>query len=234
LAVRRSAETVPIGPAHQVEVAAVDNAKTWDLIHQERSAMADVLAGLAPSEWAKPSLCPRWSVHVMAAHIVAGAEQTPGHFVTRLTANGFRFNTTMDREAQRVGTATPAEIIERLRARTNTTNRPPATVVTMLGEIVVHGEDIRRPLGIAGTTPAGSIAACLDMYVRANFPVGAKKRIAGLHLTASDLDWSYGSGPRVLGPGLTLLMAITGRPVGVDDLDGDGVATLSDRMPPAA
>jgi uncharacterized protein (TIGR03083 family) len=212
----------------------VNNAKTWELIHQERSAIADVLAGLAPGDWAKPSLCAGWSVQVMAAHIVAGAEQTPGHFMTRLAANSFRFNTTMDREARRVGTAAPAEIIERLRARTSTTNRPPATVVTMLGEIVVHSEDIRRPLGIAGTTPAAALAACLDMYARANFPVGAKKRITGLHLTASDLDWSHGSGPRVLGPGLSLLMAITGRPVDVADLDGDGVATLSDRMPPAA
>jgi uncharacterized protein (TIGR03083 family) len=210
----------------------VNNAKTWDLIHRERSGIADLLAGLTPGDWAEPSLCSGWSVQVMAGHIVAGAEQTPAHFVARLAANGFRFDTTMDRDAHRLGALPSSEIVERLRARTSTTNRPPATVLTMLGEIVVHSEDIRRPLGVAGTTPPEAVAACLELYSRANFPVGAKKRIAGLHLTASDLDWSHGSGPRILGPGLSLLMAITGRPVGVSDLDGDGVATLKDRLPP--
>jgi uncharacterized protein (TIGR03083 family) len=215
-------------------LASVNNAKTWDLIHRERSEIADLLAGLATSDWAKPSLCAGWTVAVMAGHIVAGAEQTPRHFATKLAANKFRFDTTMDREAHRLGALPPADIIQRLRARTSTTNRPPATVVTMLGEIVVHSEDIRRPLGLAGTTPSEAVAACLEMYSRANFPVGTKKRIAGLQVAASDLDWSHGSGPQVRGPGLSLLMAITGRPVGVSDLDGDGVATLRDRMPPAA
>jgi uncharacterized protein (TIGR03083 family) len=212
----------------------MDNAKTWELIHRERAATADLLAGLTPAEWAERSLCAGWSVHEMAAHIVNGAEQTPKHFMSRLAANGFRFNTTMDREARSTGTRAPAELVERLRARTGTTNRPPATVVTMLGEIVVHSEDIRRPLGKTGDTAPAAVAACLEMYARANFPVGTKKRIAGLRLTASDLDWSHGSGPEVRGPALSLLMAITGRGQAVADLSGDGAATLADRMPPAA
>jgi uncharacterized protein (TIGR03083 family) len=209
----------------------MSNAKTWELIHQERSATADLLAGLSRSDWEQPSLCAGWSVQVMAAHIVNGAEQTPAHFMSRLAANGFRFNTTMDRDARSAGTRPPAENVERLRARTSTTNRPPATVATMLGEIVVHSEDIRRPLGLTGNVPPEAIAACLGLYVRANFPVGTKKRIAGLRLSASDLDWSHGSGPQVRGPGLSLLMAITGRAAAVTDLEGEGVATLRERMP---
>lgn len=211
----------------------MSNEKTWELIHQERSATADLLAGLAPDDWEKPSLCTGWSVQVMAAHIVNGAEQTPVHFLSRLAANGFRFNTTMDRDARSAGARRPAETVERLRATTSTTNRPPATVATMLGEIVVHTEDIRRPLGLTGKVPADAVAVCLTMYTRANFPVGTKNRIAGLRLSASDLDWSTGSGPEVRGPGLSLLMAVTGRAAFVTDLDGDGVATLRERMPAA-
>jgi uncharacterized protein (TIGR03083 family) len=211
----------------------VDKAKTWDLIHRERSAVADQLAALTPSDWRKPSMCGAWTVQQTAGHILAGAERTPMGFVTRLASFGFRFNTMMDREAS-AETLQPTEIIERLRATTSTTNRPPATVMTMLGEIVVHGEDIRRPLGLAGDTPPETIAACLEMYSRANFPVGTKRRIAGLHLAASDLGWSRGSGPEVRGPGLSLLMAITGRAPVVTDLSGAGVSTLSDRMPAAS
>jgi uncharacterized protein (TIGR03083 family) len=210
----------------------MDKTKTWDLIHRERAAVADQLAGLSPSDWSKPSMCGAWTVQQTAGHILAGAERTPAGFVGALASHGFRFNTMMDREA-RAETMSPTEIIERLRATTTTTNRPPATVMTMLGEVVVHGDDIRRPLGLAGDTPPESIAACLEMYSRANFPVGTKKRIAGLHLVASDLDWSRGSGPEVRGPGMPLLMAITGRAPAVTDLAGDGVSTLSDRMPAA-
>jgi len=206
------------------------SAETWDLIHRERSAMVDQLTALAATDWTKPSLVAGWSVQVVAAHIVNGAEQTTGHFAKRLAANGFRFNTTMDRDARQSGALPPTEIVARLRARTTTTNRPPATVVTMLGEVVVHGEDIRRPLGLDGDTSPDAIAACLEMYSKSSFPVGGKKRIDGLRVVADDIDWSHGTGPDVTGPALSLVMAMTGRPAGLDRLSGDGLATLRGRV----
>jgi uncharacterized protein (TIGR03083 family) len=210
----------------------MDDAKTWELIHRERAGMAATLASLAPEQWTEPSLCNGWSVQVTAAHIVVGAEQTPGRFFTRMAANAFRFNTMMDRDARRVGEEPRTEIIERLQARTTTTNHPPAPVKTMLGEIVVHGEDIRRPLGLDGEVSAAAIEACLVMYQGASFPVGAKKRIDGLGLVATDVDWTHGTGPEVSGPGLALLLAVTGRAAGLDALSGDGLATLRGRMVP--
>jgi uncharacterized protein (TIGR03083 family) len=170
-------------------------------------------------------------VQVAAGHIVVGAEQTRTRFVQRMAANGFRFNTMMDREARRIGARPPAEIIERLRATVSTTNGPPAPVTTMLGEIIVHGEDIRRPLGEHADPSPEAVTACLGMYSTANFPVGTKKRINGLRLVASDLAWFLGDGPEVSGPGLALLVAMTGRSAGLDQLEGDGLAILRSRMP---
>jgi uncharacterized protein (TIGR03083 family) len=212
----------------------VDDTKTWQLIHHERAAIADTLASLMSTDWEKQSLCGAWSVHVAAGHILAGAEQTRSRFMRRMLTNGFRFNTMMDREARRIGALPPSEIITRLRATTTTTNRPPAPVMTMLGEIVVHGQDIRGAVGQPSTTDPEAIAACLQMYSGANFPVGTKKRISGLRLVASDVAWTHGAGGEVSGPGVSLLMAITGRPAGLDRLTGDGLATLRSRMPPAA
>ncbi|MDP9463975.1 MAG: maleylpyruvate isomerase family mycothiol-dependent enzyme, partial [Actinomycetota bacterium] len=210
----------------------MDDTRTWNLIHQERVAMADTLAALTPGQWAEPSLCGGWSVQVAAGHIVVGAEQTPTRFLKRMAANGFRFNTMMDRDARRVGALPPAEIIDRLRARVTTTNRPPAPVMTMLGEIVVHGEDIRHPLGLGSDSSQEAIAACLEMYTGAGFPVGTKKRISGLRLVATDTDWKHGAGPEISGPGSSLLLAMTGRPAGLDGLAGEGLATLRRRMMP--
>jgi uncharacterized protein (TIGR03083 family) len=210
----------------------MDDTKAWTLIHSERAAMADTLATLSPSQWAEPSSCDGWSVRVTAGHIVVGAEQTRSHFLARMAANGFRFNTMMDRDARRVGEASTGELVERLRARLTTTNRPPAPVLTMLGEVVVHSDDIRRPLGLQSEASAEAVVACLDMYKDASFPVGTKKRIAGLRLVATDVDWTHGAGPEVRGPGLALLSAMTGRTAGLKDLGGDGLTTLTERMSP--
>jgi uncharacterized protein (TIGR03083 family) len=208
----------------------MDDAKTWELIHRERAATADTLEGLSPSEWAAPSACGSWSVQVTAGHILVGAEQTKGGFMTRMAANGFRFNRMMDREARRAGALAPREIVSRIRATDGGTNHPPAPVMTMLGEIVVHSEDIRRPLGLPRDPNPEAVAACLELYQGASFPVGTKSRIRGLRLVATDVDWRHGDGPEVSGPGLALLMAMTGRPIGLTGLSGAGVGELSDRM----
>ena len=102
--------------------------------------------------------------------------------------------------------------------------------MAMLGEVVVHGNDVRGALGIADNTSSEAKIACLDMFKGSNFPVPAKKAIAGLHLRATDADWSYGSGPEVRGTLVQLLMAVATRQGMLDSLDGDGVGLLRSRI----
>jgi hypothetical protein len=100
----------------------------------------------------------------------------------------------------------------------------------MLGEIVVHTGDILHPLGQARDLSPEALIASLEMYKGTGFPVGTKKRIDGLRLVATDVDWSHGTGPEVTGPALPLLLAMTGRTAGLGALSGAGVATLRNRM----
>ena len=100
----------------------------------------------------------------------------------------------------------------------------------MLGEVVVHSDDIRRPLGLPSSASPEALVACLDLYKGSSFPLGTKKRIDGLRLVATDLDWTYGEGPEVTGPAMPLLTVMTGRAAGLDSLDGPGLATLRGRM----
>ncbi|MDQ1698008.1 MAG: hypothetical protein QOJ03_3361 [Frankiaceae bacterium] len=207
-----------------------DDAKTWAMTHAERKTLADTIAGLTPQQWAQPSLCGKWTVGQLAAHILAGAEQTPGKFFKGMVTSGFRFDTSMDRTARSLGRLSQDEIVGRFRQRLTTTNRPPAPAMAMLGEVVVHGEDLRRPLGLVQPVAAEALNACLDMYTKASFPVGGKKRIQGLRLETTDTGWSYGEGPEVSGPALSVLLAMTGRPAGLDGLSGDGAALLRQRL----
>jgi uncharacterized protein (TIGR03083 family) len=202
----------------------------WKHIHSERALMAETLAGLPSDAWAKPSLCTGWTIQETAGHILAAAEQTPGNFYKELISARFKFDVFTDRAARRLGALGPAALIERLRARTTTTNHPPAPVMAMLGEIVVHGEDIRRPLGIAHRAPEEALVAVADSYKKSNLLIGSKKRIAGLRLRASDADWKTGDGPEVTGPLASLILSMTGRKDALRDLSGDGLATFSSRM----
>lgn len=202
---------------------------TWTMIHEERARSADMLESLSPDQWTARTLCGNWRVQDVAAHMMIAGEQTPAKFMKGLVANGFRFNVMMDRAARQAGQLPSAEIIARIRARTTTTNKPPAAAMAMLGEVVVHGTDIRQPLGIPDDTSSASKLACLNMLKNSNFPLAAKKTIAGLRLRATDADWSHGSGPEVAGPMVALMMAMATRPL-LDSLSGDGVETLRGRL----
>jgi uncharacterized protein (TIGR03083 family) len=201
----------------------------WKYIHPERAQMAETLAALTPGQWAAASWCDGWSVQDTAGHILAAAEQTPANFSKEMLAAGLRFNVFADRAARRLACLGPDELVRRLRARISTTNHPPAPVLAMLGEIVVHGEDIRRPLGLRHQSPEGALVALAESWKNSNLLIGAKRRITGLRLQATDTEWAHGDGPEICGPLISLILAMTGRKAVYPDLAGAGLATLGNR-----
>jgi uncharacterized protein (TIGR03083 family) len=203
--------------------------ETWTYIHAERADMADTWAGLRAEQWATPSWCEGWTVQTTAAHILSEAEQTTFNFYKELIAAGFKFDVFTARGAKRLAAIGPDELVRRLRARTTTTNHPPAPVLAMLGEIVIHGEDIRRPLGLSHEVPEAALVAVADSWKKTNLLIGSKRRIAGLRLRATDASWSTGDGPEVAGPMVSLLLAMSGRKGAQADLTGEGLATLAAR-----
>jgi uncharacterized protein (TIGR03083 family) len=207
----------------------VSDADTWAMIHAERSRVADMLDGLSSAQWTMDTLCKGWNVQMVAAHMMNAGEQSTSKFFRGLLASGLRFNVMMDDQAHASAKLAPKEIIERIRASTTTTNKPPAATMAMLGEVVVHGNDIRQPLGIDDDSSTEAKLACLEMFKGSNFPVRAKKTITGLTLKATDVDWTFGSGPEVRGPLVALLMAMATRPLATT-LTGDGVTTLRGRL----
>jgi uncharacterized protein (TIGR03083 family) len=95
---------------------------------------------------------------------------------------------------------------------------------------LIHHQDIRRPLGLPRTIPADRLVAALALVPGLGGFVGAKKRVAGLRLVAVDVDWTHGDGPEVRGTGEAILLAASGRPVVLPELEGDGVEVLRARL----
>lgn len=202
----------------------------WPIIHTERAALAADLEPLTDAQWSTPSLCALWTVRDVVAHLTAAAKMTPGRFFAHFAGAGFRFNAMTAKDVRRELGASPAGTLAEFKSRLTATTHPPGPIDAMVGEAVLHGEDIRRPLGITRSYPNETLTLVMDFYRKSNLLIGGKKRSAGLTLRATDLDWSAGSGPEVSGPMTSLLLTITGRAVGLEALTGDGVATLRGRI----
>lgn len=202
----------------------------WPMIHAERKALAEDLSSLDDAQWQAQSLCGDWSVRDVLGHMTATARMTPARFFTGLASSGFRFNVMTARDVDRETAGTPAEQLAEFRRLIPATTHPPGPVEAMLGEAIIHGEDIRRPLGIAHDYPQEGVIRIADFFKGSNLLLGSKKRIAGLELRSTDADWATGSGPEVSGPAISLVLAMTGRAAALNDLSGDGVETLRSRF----
>jgi uncharacterized protein (TIGR03083 family) len=94
---------------------------------------------------------------------------------------------------------------------------------------MIHQQDIRRAIGKPREIPEARLVAVLDFSLKApTLPSKANRR--GLRLVATDLDWTSGHGPEVVGPAEALLMAVAGRPHALGELTGDGLPTLRERV----
>ncbi|WP_329579370.1 maleylpyruvate isomerase family mycothiol-dependent enzyme [Streptomyces sp. NBC_01361] len=201
----------------------------WAMVHAEREALIDDLAHLKDDQWVKPSLCDGWTVHDVLAHLIDTARTTRLGFVKGMTLARFDFNRQNTRGVERERRSTPQETLERFRQVASRTSTPPAPLDSRLVEEVVHGEDIRRPLGLTRTYPTQAVVRSLRLQTRtpASFG-GAKELLTRLQLRATDTDLTLGTGPEVKGPALDLLLAVMGRRAALDDLHGPGVATLAE------
>jgi uncharacterized protein (TIGR03083 family) len=202
---------------------------TWSLTHAERAALAADLAELTVEQWATPSLCTGLTVREVLAHLTAAASLNPVRWMAGVIRCRFDFDKqVVMRLTEQLG-ATETETLDRFRGIVTSKTKPPLPTVAMLGETVVHGEDIRRALGIRRDYPIAMLTRVADYYQGSDLVVPAKGRIGGLRLVATDGPFTAGSGRLVSGSTLALMMAMTGRATFCDELDGDGVKDLRER-----
>ncbi|MGW1958277.1 maleylpyruvate isomerase family mycothiol-dependent enzyme [Streptomyces sp. NPDC001920] len=201
----------------------------WPLIRAERAALAVDLADMHDEQWETPSLCAGLTVREVLAHLTAGASLNAVRWMAGVIRCRFDFDKQVAmRLAEQLGT-TPAETLERFRRVVPSTTKPPLPAIAMLGETIVHGEDIRRPLGIRRDYPIEVVTRVAEYYQGSDLVVVAKGRIDGLKLVANDGPFTTGSGPLVSGPTLALVMAMTGRATYCNELEGDGAELLRSR-----
>jgi uncharacterized protein (TIGR03083 family) len=212
--------------------ASMGTEESWQVVAEQRLAIAELLAGLSEADWEHPSLCAGWRVRDVAAHVtLIPIAPSPGSLLVdfaKARGNYARFNTVA---SKRRAARTPTQLVQDLRTTAETRSVPwPASPANVMWDILVHGQDIAIPLGIDFPTPpdAGAAAATRIWELRWPFSFGAKRRLGSLRLTATDADWTIGTGPEVAGPICAILLLLTGRTeAAIRLLTGDGVRSLA-------
>jgi uncharacterized protein (TIGR03083 family) len=202
-----------------------------DAVTKERTSLCDLLEQLNDAEWATPSLCAGWTVKDVVAHLTTTTRTTVLDMLAGMARARGDFHRMTDRRARELARRlTPAELIAQLRRSATSPRRMPGSgPLDPLVDLLVHGQDIARPLHRDRPLPSGPAVAALS-YVAGNRFYDAPARLADLHLIATDVDWSSGRGQEVSGTAGDLLLVATGRPAGLAGLSGPGTDVLAARM----
>ncbi|GAA3940762.1 maleylpyruvate isomerase family mycothiol-dependent enzyme [Actinoplanes auranticolor] len=201
-------------------------------IADERRRVADLVDSLTPEQLETPSLCGRWTVKQVAGHLLAAISKAPVPLLPLIARSGFNIHKANARLAELMAQRSPAELARGLRDNAENPFRAPIVGYPgQLTDLQVHGQDMRRPLGLPHGLRLERLRVSLDFLVGGR-AVGftPRRRVAGLRFEAADLDWSAGAGPLVTGPAEALMLAMTGRGVALSELDGPGVPILRNRL----
>ena len=204
----------------------------FDVIAAERRAHADLLDSLTDEQLDTPSLCGQWSVREVGAHLLVAITTSLPTFLKAMLASRGSFDRANDKMARDMAKRPMPDITAELRSRAASRFTPPTLgPEAPLTDQLIHGQDIRRPLGIEREFDAEPLRHVLTFLATKQAERGfvARGSLAGLRFEVPELDWTGGEGAPVVGTGEAVLLAMSGRRVALDELSGDGVARLRAR-----
>ncbi len=205
----------------------------YPAIADERRSVAALLVELTPEQLASQSLCGNWTVRDVGAHLLMPLVTSMPKFGLAMVRSRMDFDRASELLTASVAQRSDAQIAAGLRDNADHRFTPPGLgPEAPLADVIIHGQDIRRPLGIEHDIDPVRITTVLDFLTGPEATKGVipKGRVDGLSFHATDLDWSAGSGPEITAPAEALMMSIAGRPVALTELSGPGVAELARRI----
>jgi uncharacterized protein (TIGR03083 family) len=175
------------------------------------AGLADLLAHAAAETWDAPSLCERWQVRHVVAHVTMPARLTPEQFGAEMAAAGGDFTALSDTVALRDGALPLADLLDALRSPVLHAWQPPGGgAAGALSHAVIHSLDVTVALDRPAVAPDEAVAAVRDELTAANGAIFGLD-LTGVRLEATDSDWSWGSGDVVRAEGGPLVALLSGR-----------------------
>jgi uncharacterized protein (TIGR03083 family) len=191
------------------------------MIAREFLALADVLEGAPADSWDTPSLCERWRVREVVAHMTMPARYTTEEFMAELQRCNFDFTRLSNEVATRDAERPTSQLVDDLRSEVLHHWTPPESGrIGALTHVLIHTLDATVPLGREQASSDDATRRVLDGLTKGGGFAHFGVSIEGRRVEASDLDWSFGSGRLLKGDARALVLTISGRPVAEDRLEG--------------
>ena len=146
----------------------------WALARAERAALVDDLSDLTTEQWHHGTLCGKWDVEEVVAHLTAAASLNQWRWMRSMLGARFRVDVHNQRRMVEQRGATPAETLDRFRAVIASTTAPSGHTPAYLGEVVVHAQDVRQPLGLARTPAVDALTPVAEFFAGRNFTVASR------------------------------------------------------------
>lgn len=178
--------------------------------------LAARLEGANDGCWDAPSLCDRWLVRHVVAHVTMPTRLTPERFAAEMASAGGDFGVLSDTVAERDSALPVADLLASLRSEQLHDWQPPGGGVDgAVSHAVIHSLDITIALDQAPVAPPQAVRHVLDQLTAARgawFGVD----LSGVRLEATDADWAWspdggGDAPAVRAPAGSLVALLSGR-----------------------
>ena len=206
----------------------MDREDVWRAIDDQRRQLVDLLEDLSDQEWDHPSLCERWTVRQVAAHVALQNTtwaMMPRGVLDMIKSGGM--NGAIHAMACRHALQPTDQIIAEIRDRIGVWRPlPTLTYLESAIDYLVHPQDIAIPLGRRLEMPTDAAAVAAQRVWTSPRMFHARRKLAGYRLDATDTDWTAGNGNEVTGPIKALLLLLTGRRALLADLSGPGAVAL--------
>ncbi len=173
--------------------------------------LADLLDGPADETWDAPSLCAKWLVRHVVAHVTMPARMSPAQFGAEMAAAAGDFAVLSDAVATRDASLPLDDLLDQLRsARLHAWEPPAGGAAGALNHAVIHSLDVTLALDRPAVAPKEALTTVLDQLTGASGTLFGVD-LADVRLEATDTDWSWGGGRPVRADSGTLVALLSGR-----------------------
>jgi uncharacterized protein (TIGR03083 family) len=189
-----------------------------ELIRNERLAFVHLLEPLSDDQWNAQSLCTAWTVENVAAHLAWAPVAGPVEMGLASLRAGFNVNRLIADSAVRWTSRGRPAILKQLGDNAASGAKPIGVPpVAALADAVVHGLDVRVPLGLHRDLDPEVFRLIADWSLGSSWPMtvpvggNPRKRLRGTRLVATDANWAWGEGAEVREPTNSILLRLLGR-----------------------
>lgn len=216
------------------------NASTNELLESvadERRRLVAMLEAFTPQQWDHASLCDGWTNRHVVAHLTMGFIGLP-KFVGRMIKARGDFNRAADVYAKDKAREGAAALLDSLRTNAAHPFKPPGMgYEAPLTDMMIHGADIRRPLGIPRAPMDQAEESKRWRVVLENLAQPKNQKFfkidaRGVRFEATDMEWTHGTGPVVRATAEDIALVLSHRCRTDADfarMSGDGISVLRAR-----